>query len=601
MQTTIFLTVSALVYTIVTTIIFFSKEKINKVENRIYKKLLISTILAMVTELLIVFTLNTGYIGTIIQKLFLICLVFWLAIFMTYSFVVTSFDTKKSEEYNIKKFKKMHIIFVIINILISILIIFLPMKFNSVGDSKYTSGPAVNVVFITLGLYTFLTTILVLKNIKKIRQKNYIPIIALIILLTLEGIIQKSHPEILLSNFVFGFIVYLMYHTIENPDTKMIEQLEENKKLIEQGNTDKSNFLFKMSQEVKRPIDDIIRVNKIIEESDDIETIKKCNKYISYNTKELKNIVNGVFDVSKMDTYNIKMIDSTYNIYNLFTEIFTKYEDIISNKVDFRYSISKNLPKELYGDPVKIKQVVNTIIENSIKYTKQGFIEINVDSIVKNDVCRLIVSIEDSGIGMSIDKINRLLNVSESLTDEEIKKLDKMNLDINIATKILRILGGQLIIKSEENKGSEFIIILEQRINNENNKDQDYSKYSIFLNKKRILLVSDKQDELNNISKYFNEKNIDVVKSMYANECIDRINNNEKYELIIVADEMSPVTGINLLQQLKDNKKFKTPIVILLDKNKESIKEHYISDGFNDYILKENLNEELERITKKFI
>lgn len=600
MQTTILLTVSALVYTIVTTIIFFTKEKINKVENRIYKKLLISTIIAMITELLIVLTLNAGIIGTIIQKLFLICLVFWLAFFMTYSFAVTTFDSKKSEKYNIIKYRKLHIAFLIANLLISVLIIILPMQFNSIGNSKYTSGPAVNVVFITLGLYTFIAAILVLKNIKKIRQKNYIPIIALIILLTLEGIIQKSHPEILLSNFVFGLIVYLMYHTIENPDTKMIEQLEENKKIIEQGNTDKSNFLFRMSQEVKKPIDDIIRVNKIIDETNDLETIKKCSKYIDYNSKELKALVNGVFDVSKMDTYNIKMFDSIYNVHNVFTEIFTRYENIIDSNIDYRYNISNNLPKELYGDPVKLKQVINTILENSIKYTKTGFIDINVDSIVKNDVCRLIISIEDSGIGMSIDKVNKLLIVTESLTDDELKKLDQMNLDINIATKILRILGGQLIIKSEENVGSQFTIILEQRIN-DNKSEKNYSKYSLFLNKKHILIVSDKQQELNLISKYFEDKKIDLVKSMYANECIDRINNNERYDLIIVDDEMKPTTGINLLQQLKEIKKFKIPVVILLDENKEAIKEHYLEDGFSDYILKKDFNNELDRITKKFI
>ena len=600
MQTTIFLTVSALVYTIVTTIIFFTKEKINKVENRIYKKLLISTIIAMITELLIVLTLNAGIIGTIIQKLFLICLVFWLAIFMTYSFAVTTFDSKKSEKYNIIKYRKLHIAFLIANLLISVLIIILPMQFNSIGNSKYTSGPAVNVVFITLGLYTFITAILVLKNIKKIRQKNYIPIIALIILLTLEGIIQKSHPEILLSNFVFGFIVYLMYHTIENPDTKMIEQLEKNKKLIEQGNEDKSNFLFRMSQEVKKPIDDIIRVNKIIDETDDLETIKKCNKYIDYNFKELKSIVNNILDVSKMDTHNIKMIDSTYNVHNVFTELFSKYENIVSSNVDYRYNISKNIPDTLYGDPVKIKQVVTTILENSVKHTKSGFIDANVDSISKNNVCRLIISIEDSGCGMNIDKVNELLTVSENLSEEDINKLDSINLDINIISKIVRLLGGQIIIKSEENKGSEFIIILEQKIKNEESENEkDYSK---FLNrKKRILLVDDNQQDLNDISKYLEEYKVEIIKSMYANECIDRINNDEKYELIIVADEMSPMTGINLLQQLKENKKFKTPIVILLDKNKEPIKEHYIEDGFTDYILKEDLIKELKRVIKKFI
>lgn len=600
MQGTIFLTASALVYTFITTIIFFTKTKINKAENRIYKRLLLATNLSMITELSIVFTVKTRIIGTIVQKLFLACLIFWLAIFMTYTFVVTLFNTNELEEKNIKKYRKLHYIFIIANILVCMLIFILPMQFNAIGNSKYTSGTAVNVVFIMFGIYVISMIVLVLIHIKNIRKKNYIPIIALIILLVMVGIIQKIHPEMLLANLVFGIIIYLMYHTIENPDTKMVAQLEKNKKLIEQGNEDKSNFLFRMSQEVKKPIDDIIRVNKILEDSEDIETVKKCSKYIDYNSRELKSIINNVLDVTKMDTYNIKMIDSTYNVYNIFTELFSKYENVIDKNIEYRYNISKNIPKILYGDPVKIKQVVTTIIENSVKYTKHGFIDINVDSIVKNDVCRLIISIEDSGCGMSIDKVNKILMVTESLSDEDLIKLDKMNLDINIVSKIVRLLGGQLIIKSEEHIGSEFIITIEQRIKSDD-KSSDDKYVKLFSNKKRVLLVDDKQQDLNIISEYLNKYNVDVIKLMYANECIDRINNNQKFDLIIVDDEMRPTTGINLLQQLKENKKFNIPVVILLDENKEAIKEHYIEDGFSDYILKKELNKELDRVIKKFI
>ena len=217
MKGIIFLTVSALIYTISTTIIFFKKDTINKLENRIFKKLLLVTIASMITELSIVATVDMGSIATIVQKLFLVCLILWLSVFMLYTFYVTSFDDKKSEEENIVKFRFPHLIFVAINILLYILIFILPIEFVSLSDSvKYTTGPAVNVVFVTLGVYTTLMSIMVLTHLKKVHNKGYIPIIALIICLIAEGMIQKAHPEILLANAVFGFIIYLMYHTIEN-------------------------------------------------------------------------------------------------------------------------------------------------------------------------------------------------------------------------------------------------------------------------------------------------------------------------------------------------------------------------------------------------
>ena len=569
MQATIFLTVSALIYTVVTAIIFFLKDKINKVENRIYKRLLTATILSMFMELFIVFTVNIRVIGTIIQKLFLTCIILWLAIFMTYTFVVTLFNKKDTEENNIKKYKNLHYVFIIFNVLICFLILVLPMKFNSIGNSKFTSGPAVNVVFITLGIYAFTMAILVFTHFNSVHKKGYIPIIVLIILLMFEGIIQKIHPEILLSNSVFGFIVYLMYFTIENPDVKIIEQLTINKKLIESDIDKKNNGL----------------------------------KYIEMNAKNLKSIVNDVLDVSKMDTYNIKMIPTTYSIYNVFKEIISKYNNINSN-LEFRYNISKSIPEYLYGDAVKVKQVITTILENAFNYTKEGFVDLQIDSIVKNDVCRLIITIEDSGIGMSLDKVNELLSIDMDLKDTDIKKLEGMNLSLNIATKIVRLLGGQLIIKSEEGVGSEFISTIEQKIPRNCSsllKEKTLIEYSKSLfGKNRVLLVSDKKEINNQISEILKKYDVDVFSSTYGQDCIDRIKEGITYDLIIIDDEMQPMSGINTLQELKKIHKFKIPVVIVLSKIKESIKEHYINDGFNDYILLNNLNIDLDRIVKKY-
>jgi hypothetical protein len=206
-------------------IIFLKKEKINKIENKIFTVLLFISILSMGIELLIVVTNSMSLISTIIQKLFLICIIVWLSIFMIYTFVVTIFDKNKQEEENIKKYKPLFGIFVFINTLLSIMILLLPITFNSIGSSKYTSGPSVNVVFITVGVYVLIMAILVVTHLKKINKKGYLPIVALIILLMLTAIIQKQWPGMLLSNAVFGIIIYLMYHTIENPDLKMLRQM----------------------------------------------------------------------------------------------------------------------------------------------------------------------------------------------------------------------------------------------------------------------------------------------------------------------------------------------------------------------------------------
>ena len=590
------------IFIILLVAIFFSKDKISSKENTVFKYILIANILEYLIEIPLQIMVRTININSILVdvfcRLYLVSITISYIIFTLYVFIIC-FNNKK-ESYN-KTIRNIKIILLIIEIIVGMFLLFLPFSKYYDGLKMYIDGSAVSLLvgFIFCQLVVYI--ILLLFNFKNLKNKKYMPIYFIIICLIFMVVLNSIDPSILISSAITTFICYTMFFTIENPDSKMIEQLEENKKLIEQGNADKSNFLFRMVQEVKSPIDDIIRANKIIENSDDLETIKKCNEYIKYNSKELKMLVNGVFDISKMDIYNIKMIDSTYNINNVFTEVFTRYEKEIDKKINYRYKISNNLPKMLYGDSVKIKQVVTTILDNAVKYTKEGYIDINVDSIVKNNVCRLIISVEDSGKGMSIDKVNKLLNITEDLTEEELNKLNNMNLNINIATKIIRLLGGQLIIKSYENVGSEFTIIIDQKINDENTKNDYFDKYLYNTKKRRILLVNDKQKELSNISEYLEDDNIEVVKAVYAYECLDRINNKQRFDLIIVDDEMKPTSGINLLQQLKELKKFKTPVVILLDNSKDAIKEHYLEDGFSDYILKKDLNKELDRVVNKFI
>ena len=212
MKGTIFLTVSALVYTVATTIIFFKKDTINKLENRIFKKLLLTTIIGMVFELMIIPVNDIPGLNTLIPRFFFVCLILWLMIFFMYTFAVTTFNEDVPEEENIKKHQIAHIIFMIINLVLCVLVFTLPMEYVSNGDSKYITGAATNVLFATNGVYVTFMSILILTHIKKIHKKGYIPIIALIVLLLLVGVIQSTYPAMLLANGVFGFIIYLMSH-----------------------------------------------------------------------------------------------------------------------------------------------------------------------------------------------------------------------------------------------------------------------------------------------------------------------------------------------------------------------------------------------------
>ena len=594
--------VTGFIFIILLVAIFFSKEVLSSKENMVFKYILIANVLEYLIEIPLQILVRTIDINNILVdifcRLYLISITISYILFTLYVFVICLDRFKKNYNKWIKNSKIYLIIFETISIS---LLLFLPFSKYYDASKMYISGSAIDFLKIFIVLQIVVYVILLLINYKKLRNKKYLPIYFVIICLVFMTLLNSVDPSILITSMITTFICYTMFFTIENPDVKMIQELKKNKKIIEQGNEDKANFLFRMSQEVKKTIDDILRVSRIIVNSDDMETIKKGVRYIDSSSNELNSIVNNVLDVSKMDTYNIKIFPNTYNVHNLFKELYTRFDGMNNKNIEFRHSISRNIPKMLYGDSIKIKQVITTILQNAFDHTKEGYIDVNVDSIIKNDVCRLIVSISDSGIGMSLDKVNELLSLSEEMNDEDIEKLNQSNLNLNIATKIIKLLGGQIIIKSEENVGSEFIITFEQIIK-QKIEDNINNKYNnIFLGKKRLLIVEDKQAEINMLLDYLKEHNFDITVSMYGEDCLERIKNNQKFDLIIMEDEMIQENAINVMQKLKDIKHFKTPVIVMLDKNKEVIKDHYVKDGFNDYLLKEDFKHELERVIKEYI
>jgi CheY-like chemotaxis protein len=244
-----------------------------------------------------------------------------------------------------------------------------------------------------------------------------------------------------------------------------------------------------------------------------------------------------------------------------------------------------------------------SVLYNCINHTETGVINVNVDSIVRYDVARLMIKIEDTGIGMDLDTINRILDDNQELDKVDIEKLDRLDVDLKVVVKIVKLLGGNFMIKSDKGRGSIFTIVLDQKCEMENlANSKELEKYtSDAFGKKRVLVVDDSKEELFKISDILGKKDININTSMMGKECVDRIRSGEIYNLIIIDDELKITSAYNVLKELNSLEKFKIPVIIMLEKDKEYLKKHYIEDGFKDVILKEYLNDKLERISNSYL
>ena len=574
-------------------VVYFSKARKISAETKIYKVLLISNMIGIVLQLCCDFIsykyVEYNLICRIIQKSLLLYFVFWVLYFFSYVLLLT-----------IKNTKKLNIINKIIFIITSIIIIILPYNIHRdiINKVFYGYGLSSDVVYIYSAFYTFISILLIIFKNKKIGLKKIIPIYVFILSGFLSMIIQMLNSHLLIPVIVESFICYLMYFTIENPDMKLLEELAVNKNLLQHSNEEKSNLLFKLTQDVKLPIENICKTSKDMLNMKKVIDLKNNSKLINDDANRVRFIINNVLDINDIDFNKIKVFDDTYDINKLYKELILMIKNKINKEVKLNTKIDKDIPI-LYGDNIKLKQILYSILSNSIKYTEKGNIEFNINHFIQYDVCRLIININDTGCGIDIDKINKVLEDNEYIIDDK-----KIELDLNSVKRLINILGGSIFIDSNK-LGTKVSIVLDQRIyeTEEIKHNKELNNYIKYIGtEKNVLLIDDNYEELNKYAKEIKKYNINVDKSMYGKDILNKIRNNIKYDLIIIDDEMTPYNAVTIMEELNKEENFKTKVIIMLGINKEFIKEHYIKDyKFKDYIIKRNYKTEIERIINKYL
>ena len=600
----------SLLYSIMLLIVYYRKQRINSTENKIYSLLVRMNVFGLILELACSYFVYFKDVSSfnmlmcnICNRLFIVYLLSWELIFAFYIFFVSFGQNLKVKDFLKKHSKDIRLFVFALCFALAFLAIYLPLMYYNDGNYVYSYGPATNLLLIVGALLISLEIYFVLKNADSIMNRKYIPLVVLIIAMIGVFVVRSINPGIILINSTFAFVTVLMYFTIENPDLQMMEELYKNKKLIEKSNEDTSNFLFRMSQDIKKPVKDIIDVSGEMLVIKDIDDLRDGTKIINNKAKELGYLINDALDVSSMNTKTLKVYDSRYNVSNLFKEIKFQTESRINSNIKLEYSISKNIPDYLYGDSIKLKQAVFSVLENSIENTDNGYISIDINSIVKYDVCRLIITLSDSGKGISIEEVNNILSLNiEDLSKINLTK-DKKTLNLKEIKKLITLMGGNLIVKSDLNKGTVVSITIDQRIvktkETELSKKLDLYEETLH-NDKKIMVVDDDVKELSTITNYLEEHNKIVSGSLFGKDVINKISSKHHLDLIILDDETDTISAYEVLKELKKDDGFKTPVVVMIDDSKEFIKLHYLQDGFADVIMKSKLNSELDRIIKRF-
>ena len=591
-----FLILYALILSITLNIMYFIRKHINSNEAKIFSKILFSNLLGLMLELMCIYMSNkfspTSLPAIIFTRAYLIYLITYL-LFMTLYNYVLCYTTEKQKK--LEHYKKLRNISYTIYAVCVVMCMALPLQ----TEKGYAIGPAVNFVYLCSTICINVWFIPMIKNRKIIEHKKFVPLYIFILLIIIVAIIQRIYPQATLITIVEFLIVFIMYHTIENPDMKMLDEVHKAKVISDNANEEKTLFLYNMTNEIRGITKDIDKeTDNILDETDnkkiDVEEINNSARNIKGSTAKFTTMTNEILDISSIDSASVRIYNEKYNIKRLLKELVGIYKPKAQNKnLDFRVSIASDIPEYLYGDGINLKKVLTIILDNSIKYTNNGYIEFNINTIIKGDIARLIISVEDSGIGMKAEDINKIFTKKQEREDNH-----NLNNNLYNAKRLITLMNGTIVPSSSYGSGTTMKIILDQKYDTI---DTDINKYDNIYDKKKVLLIDDSPSSEKLFNKILSGTNIELTSVKLGKEGLEKIRNKEKYDLILLDEELEPQNGHIIMRKLLEIRNFNTKVILLTKDNKYDYDDSYLQEGFTDYIIKSSDKEEMLNKINKYL
>ena len=572
-------------------IVYYGKKDSFTKGNKVYRGLILVTyIMQLISFGMYIYNENGNNIS-FISKLYLILVNLWFGLIALY-YLFMLFKSKKD---NSIRLKNISVIFLVVQVIFSIFTLIGPSVLNTYQRIDYYG----HFIVLFICFYLILELIILLIGIKKIDMKNYIHLIVMYVVELAMFFLQGRSMELPIYEVGFIFIVFYSYFMLEEVTSKELRKVTLERDYARRQSIDKSDFLKVLSHEIRTPINTIDGFSQVIVDSDNLDEIKNDVKYIRVASRDLIDVINGMIDLSILESGNLVILEENYNVYDMFVDIKNIIESKMRDKdVKFSFDMDEDIPEILLGDSERVSQVILNLLTNAVKYTDKGDIALKVTCVKSSSKCRLKIVVSDTGKGIKKEDIATIFDGKSGK--------DGVSLGLSVSKYLLELMGGSIEVESTYGVGSKFIVTLDQKIVRDSGEKIVRKRIlkPFNANGKRILLVDDNKLNLKVAMKLLDPYDLEVVEVNSGKECLDIIDKDKNFDLILMDDLMPEMSGTECLDILKKIERvdgFYIPVVVLTANAVSGMKEKYLNSGFDDYLAKPIDKYELDRILKKYL
>lgn len=424
---------------------------------------------------------------------------------------------------------------------------------------------------------------------------------------------------------IFMFSIAMIYVVVSEKKARENKELLREKENAESASKAKSIFLANMSHEIRTPINGILGMDSMLLKECKDELLRDYALNIQSAGQTLLSLVNDILDISKIESGKMEILPVTYSVFNVLNDCYNMVAIRAKDKnLELVMDISPEIPAALFGDEVRIRQIINNLLSNAVKYTNEGTVtlsvwteKVEVDPMQgnKGDQVELFIHVKDTGIGIREKDVGKLFRDFVRLDEKRNRNIEGTGLGLNLTKQLVDMMGGFISVDSVYGEGSTFKVHLMQQVSDEKPLGDFYKLYKQQVNvmdaahekfiapDARVLLADDMQMNLKVFAGLLKDTKIQIDTAINGAEALKLIEKNH-YDVVFLDHMMPVMDGIEAFRQMKllaKNPNANTPVVMLTANAVVDAKNQYMDEGFSDYIAKPIREEVLLSCLRKFL